>query len=56
MVWLGCDARLAGEVVDGGLVGAVGGPKWGGHRWAAFGEVGHAGAEDPVVHAGEEAG
>jgi hypothetical protein len=26
------------------------------YRWAGVGEVGHAGAEDPVVHAGEEAG
>ncbi len=55
-VGLGSDACLPGEVVDGGLVGAVGSLERGWYRWAGVGEVGQDGAEDPVVHAGEDAG
>ena len=52
----GGDPGLPGEVVDGGLVGAVGGAQRGGCGRAGVGELGQAGAQEPVVDAGEEAG
>ena len=47
--------RLVGEVVDGGLVGAVGGSESGRDWWVGVGDFGESGAQESVVGAGEEA-
>jgi len=52
----GGESGLAGEVVEGGLVGAVGGAKGGRRGRAGVGDLGDAGAQRPVVDAGEELG
>jgi hypothetical protein len=45
-----------GEVVEGALVGAVGGaqPRW--CRWVGVGDLGQAGAQEMVVGVGEQQG
>jgi len=45
---------LAGEVVDCGLVGTVGGSKSGWDRWVGVAEFGQAGSPEPLVDTGEE--
>jgi hypothetical protein len=52
----GGEAGLAGEVVDGGLVGPVGSAQDGRCGRAGVGDLGQAGAQEPVVEAGEVRG
>ena len=47
---------LAGEIVDGVAVGAVGGAQWCGDGRGLASELAESGAQEPGVQAGEEQG
>src|SRR5215213_6044486 len=50
----GREVGVVGEVVEGGLVGAVGGPKPGRERRVRVGDLGEPGAQQVVVGVGEQ--
>jgi hypothetical protein len=50
----GCEVGVAGEVVEGGLVGAVGGPQPGRGGRVRVGDLGEPGAQEMVVGVGEQ--
>ncbi len=52
----GGEAGFPGEVIDGGLIGAVGGAQGAWCGRAGVGDLGQAGAQEPVVEAGEVPG
>jgi hypothetical protein len=47
---------LCEELVEGGFVGAGGGPQGSLGGWVGLGQLRGSGSDDPVVYAGEEQG